>query len=342
MLEFREGRMYIDKPKRPKKLTGTRLAGVLGVDRWNTPFKVWCDVTRTYKEPFEGNKYTKAGETIEPKTIDYLKNIYLLNVLTPEDKYGKNFFKKTWGDFFPHEEIFGGMWDSLVIDENGKVEKVIEIKTTERVEDWESDVPEHYALQASLYAYLLGVDDVIMVASFLEDKDYDDPSSFEPNAENTIVREFKVSERYPNFDKMIDQARAWYLGHVTLGVSPKYNEKDDKEILDILRCNVVETDDIGEIVKELEQLTDEVKEIEDQLKPKEDRIKLLKDHLKDYAKTQFRPYDTKVQLKGSKYNWNVSRSIRTKVNKKAMKKDGILSKYEITQETYRLTNSTLD
>ena len=37
-----------------------------------------------------------------------------------------------------------------------------------RDRDWAEDIPEYYALQAALYAHLLGVDSVIMVASFLD------------------------------------------------------------------------------------------------------------------------------------------------------------------------------
>ena len=47
----------------------------------------------------------------------------------------------------------GGMWDYLGVDENGVVDTVLEMKTTQRIEDWQNDAPEYYALQAALYAY---------------------------------------------------------------------------------------------------------------------------------------------------------------------------------------------
>ena len=28
-------------PKKPKKITGTRLAAIFGLNKWNTPFKTW-------------------------------------------------------------------------------------------------------------------------------------------------------------------------------------------------------------------------------------------------------------------------------------------------------------
>ena len=148
---------------------------------------------------------------------------------SPTDIYGKDYFKKTWGDFFPNEPIFGGMWDALYY-EKGKVAAVIEIKTTKRAEDWSNGAPGYYALQAALYAYLLGIDDVVMVASFLEEKDYEHPEKFVPSSDNTIIDEFRVSERFPQFQAHIDRVVDWWNAHVVTGISPAFDEKKDEEI----------------------------------------------------------------------------------------------------------------
>ena len=178
-MEWIDNRIQIVPPKKPKKLTATRFATILGLNPWSTPFEVWCEVTRTYQKPFEDTIYTVAGKTIEPKQAEYMKKSYFMtNIVTPTDIWGKDYFKRTWGDFFPEWEVLGGMWDYLLYDKNGKPTTVLEMKTSKRVEDWADDIPEYYALQAALYAYLLGVNDVIMVASFLDDKDYDDPSVY--------------------------------------------------------------------------------------------------------------------------------------------------------------------
>ena len=96
MHKFEKNTVIIDPPKRPKKVTGTRFASILDLDRWNTPFKTWCAITRTYEEPFVENKYTIAGKTIEPKIIDYLNKVYFFGDLkSPTDIYGKDYFKKT-------------------------------------------------------------------------------------------------------------------------------------------------------------------------------------------------------------------------------------------------------
>lgn len=153
-------------PKKFKKLTATRFATVLGLNTWNTPFSAWAEITKVYEKPFEESIYTNAGKVIEPKVIEYLQNVYFMDIKDPTDVYGPDYFKKTWGDFFPDQEVLGGMWDSL-----GDT-YVVEIKTTKRAEDWINGVPIYYKLQACLYAYLLGFDDVIVTVSFLKDEDY--------------------------------------------------------------------------------------------------------------------------------------------------------------------------
>ena len=64
MYEFINNTLKIEPPKKPKKITGTRFASILGLDRWNSPFKTWCAITRTYEEPFEDTIYTIAGKII--------------------------------------------------------------------------------------------------------------------------------------------------------------------------------------------------------------------------------------------------------------------------------------
>lgn len=341
---FKDGTLHVEVPKKPKKMTGTRLASVLNLDKWNTPFKTWCAITKTYEDPFTENQYTLAGKTIEPKIINYLNKFYFLNcVKSPTDIYGEDYFNKTFGDFFPKEAIFGGMWDALVY-EDGKPVAVIEIKTSKRVEDWEDGkAPIYYSLQAALYAKLLGLDQVYMVAAFLEDKDYKHPENFVPNASNTIVDEFLVSERFPDFDDKLAVATKWWNDHVLTGISPEFDEKVDAEILKILRTNTVSADsDIQSLLAEAETLTAEIEDLkETYISEKEARLAEVKDMIKQYAIQQFRPDDKKVEFRTQKYIWSVGRSITQTVDKTALKKDGLLDKYTKATESYKLNPPTL-
>lgn len=330
--------IQITPPKRTKKVTGTRFATILGLNPWSTPFEMWCAITKTYEKPFEDTIYTIAGKTIEPKQAEYMKKSYGMDLITPTDRYGQDYFNKTWGDFFPENPYFGGMWDYLGVDENGTMDTVLEMKTTKRIEDWQNDAPEYYALQAALYAYLLGVDNVIMVASFLEEKDYEDPSKFVPNIKNTITVEFKVSERYPDFERMVAEVKSWWGEYVTGGISPVYDEKKDAEILAALRThNLTPDTDIDALIKEAEGLKKEVDTIAAAIADKEKRLKEISDIIKEHAMTQFRDGDKKVEIKGSTYTWTVSRSETTTIDKKALEADGLLEKYQKKSEQYRMT-----
>lgn len=330
--------IQITPPKRTKKVTGTRFATILGLNPWSTPFEMWCAITKTYEKPFEDTIYTIAGKTIEPKQAEYMKKSYGMDLITPTDRYGEDYFNKTWGDFFPENPHFGGMWDYLGVNENGEVDTVLEMKTTKRIEDWQNDAPEYYALQAALYAYLLGVDNVIMVASFLDEKDYADPSKYVPNIKNTITVEFKVSERYPDFERMVSEVKSWWGEYVAGGISPVYDEKKDAEILAALRThNLTPDTDIDALIKEAESLKTEVDKAATAIADKEKRLKEINDIIKEHAMKQFRDGDKKVEIKGSTYTWTVSRSETSTIDKKALEADGLLEKYQKKSEQYRMT-----
>lgn len=340
-MKWLKNQIEIDKPKKPKRITGTRFASILGLDRWNSEFKTWCAITKTYEEPFVDNKYTIAGKAIEPKIIEYLRKSYFMELKTPTDVYGKDYFKKTWGNFFPDEKIFGGMWDALLYEDD-ELSAVIEIKTTKRAEDWLNGAPEYYALQAALYAYLLEIDNVIMVVGFLEEKDYEDPESFIPSTENIFIDEFAITERFPQFQAHIERATEWWETYVEGGISPPFDETRDKDILADLRKNVVQADnDVGVLIKKGEKLKQKIEKVKDKIKDDEKELKEIQESLKDHFMTLFREGDTKVQMTGKTYNWILSKSTKDDIDKKALKKDGLLEKYTVTKESYRFTQNLI-
>lgn len=345
-MEWLDGnKIQIIPPKRPKKLTGTRFATILGLNPWSTPFEIWCEVTRTYQKPFEDTIYTIAGKTIEPKQAEYMKQTYFMsNLVTPTDIWGKDYFRQTYGDFFKESPVLGGMWDYLLYGKDGKPTTVLEMKTSKRVEDWKDDIPEYYALQAALYAYLLGVDEVIMVASFLEPKDYDSPEKFVCSGENTITRPFKVSERYPDFEKKyVKPALKWWKDFVESGISPAFDERKDAEILKALRTNNLSPEtDMAALVKEAEDLKAKLDAHAAEVAEDEKRYKVLTDMIKAKAVEQFRDGDTKSVITGNRYMWEVRKSERSSIDKKLMEKDGILEKYTVTTPTYVIYSGKIE
>ena len=339
-MEFIDGnRIKVDPPKKPKKLTATRFATILGLNAWQTPFEAWCAVTRTYEPPFEDTIYTKAGKVIEPKVIEYLDKVMFMDLKSPTDVYGPNYFKLTWGDFFPKDKVLGGMWDALGDD------FVVEIKTTKRAEDWAVDVPIYYKLQAALYAYLLGFEKIVMTASFLDDMDYNAPEKFVPSYKNTKVYEFELHEAFPNFElDYVKPALDWWRDHVETGISPEFDEKRDAEILKVLRKNTIEPEDkdITKMIAEADRLQVSIDKAEAKLKEKKDRLKEIDTIVKKYMTGQFRDGDIKVELTGKKFTWTLSRTTKTIVDSAKLKKDGLFEQYSKTSEAMTLKKSLIE
>ena len=339
-MEFtKDNRIQVDPPKKPKKLTATRFATILGLNAWATPFNAWCAITRTYEEPFEDTIYTIAGKTIEPKVIEYLRDVMFMDIKSPTDVYGEDYFRKTWGDFFPEYKQLGGMWDAVGDD------FVVEIKTTKRAEDWKDDVPIYYKLQAALYAYLLEIEDVVVTVSFLEDKDYINPELFEPSYKNTKIYEFKLSEAFPDFeDAYVNPALLWWRDHVETGLSPKFDEKRDADILKALRKNTVEPDDkgIAKLIAEADRIQASIDKAEAKLADKKSRLKEIDKIVKNYMSGQFRDGDKKVEIAGKKYTWTLTRTVRKSVDNAALKADGVYEKYLKESETLTLKKSVIE
>lgn len=357
-MEFIQGnKIKVDPPKKPKKLTATRFATIMNLNAWSTPFSAWCEMTRTYEEPFEDSIYTVAGKIIEPKISEYLKTRYFMDIKSPTDVYGEDYFKKTWGDFFGSVEALGGMWDFLGDD------FVVEVKTTKRVEDWKGvdgkvEPPIYYKLQACLYAYLLGFDDVVMTCSFLEDKDYPidlgkgefdttPTEAFTPTVDNTVVIEFKLSEEYPTFEEdYIEPALAFWKNHVLTGISPEFDEKKDAEILKVLRKNVTEAsdEDIAKLMAEGDKLRASIDKAESKIADKKKRLKEIEDTVKKSMISQFREGDKKVEIATNKYAWTLTKSERSTIDTTTLKKElpDVAKKYTKVSEVYSLKTAEVE
>lgn len=340
VINFVDNHIQLEKaPGRPRKLTGTRFATILGLNAWETPFKCWCDITGAFRVPFEENQYTNAGKVIEPKVIAYLNKTYFLDLRTPTDVYGADYFNKTRGDFFPNDDIFGGMWDALGDD------FPVEIKTTKRAEDWTEDIPIYYKLQAALYAWLLGFDRVILTVSFLSEKDYTAPEKYKPSYKNTKTYDFYLSEDFPHFEHdYILPARRFWTEFVLTGISPAFDEKKDSDILKELRKNTVEPDDeeIKSLLDEADALTVSIENHNAQIQSKVDRLDEIKGQLKPFMQKQFRTGDKKVEIKSDRFVWTLTKTNRADVDRDAMRAAGIYDNYLKSSVSYALKSTYIN
>lgn len=329
-------------PKRVKKITGTRFAAILGLNPWASPFEAWCDMTGTYKKPFEDTQYTLAGKTIEPKVIAYLDETYHFGkgvCKGPDEWFGKTKEQLRY-DHFPENEVFGGMWDARTKD------CVYELKTTKRVEDWykggKLDAPVYYKLQGALYAWLLGLDKFRMVVTALSDPDYECPEAFTPTPENTHVIQYSLSRDLPQFGAYITRCEEWLEDHISTPVSPRWDEfgtSNDKEIMKalttahaVVQDTTEEADPIAVLMKQIEPLQAELEAVSE----KEKRLKNLKDQLKPLLAGQMKDTDQKIVLPGGVYDFTVSKSSSTRIDSAALKKDGLYDQYATTTPTLKL------
>ena len=343
------------EPIRKLKMTGTRLAGVLGLNPWSTPFQMWCEITKSAKPPFEDTKYTLAGKAIEPKQIQWTKKQIDNMVLSPEEFFG-NRYKEVRYDFYPDSRIFGGMWDAKRINSLGKTTDIFEYKTTKRAEDWVKHPPVYYLVQVLEYAYLEGCNRVHLVVSFLEDDDYNHPENYAVSDDNTQIFTYKVDSTYINLDdgnittyrdgvnsftifELIDIAHGWYNNHIKTGISPEFDEKKDKEYLDILRTATPQNDMGGsDLVARANHLIREIESIKERtsLNLLEKELKACEKGIKDDLSQMMGLNDTKAVLG----NYTLSKTTKESItlDEDRMKADGIYEKYAIyeTKETLTL------
>lgn len=335
-------------PSRLKKITATRFSKVIGCNHWSNDFQAWCEIMKVAEPPFEDNKYTIAGKAIEPKLVDYCRNVVSPYIQMPDDYFGKA--KGLRWDFFPENKIFGGMWDALAFarpdvtsSDSDKPIAIIEAKTSSRPQDWENGVPENYKAQGLLYAYLLGVDDIYFPVAFLKPEDYDNPESFECTDENTRVFHIKADSPVGDFYRIEDAiayALDWHEKHIDKNLSPCYNDKADAEYLAILRsCGLadlkIDTNDLEALCQSLLELDNmiEAKRVECGLKELEEQRKTVNKAIQSIVKPILMETDGKDSLDTQYYTFKVSTT--RKVDCNALEEDGLLDKYVTNTSTIR-------
>ena len=333
------------EPRSKLKVTGTRLAGILGLNKWNTPFQMWCEITKAARVPFEDTIYTLAGKAIEPKQIEWTKQVISDRVLSPQEFFG-NRYEQMRFDFYPEEKIFGGMWDAKLVRASGKVSDIFEYKTTKRAEDWVDGTPVYYLVQALEYAYLEGAKRVHLVVSFLEDDDYNHPEDYVVTNENTQIFTYSLDDTYipiegkgeTDINGLMQLANMWYKNHIKTGISPAFDEVKDKEYLDILRTSKPQNEmDSSNLVAKANELIAKIEAIkaETGIDKLEKELKNVEAGIKEELTSAMGENDTKVTLG----NYTLSRTTKTVVSydDAAMKEDGVFEKYAKQEEKETLT-----
>lgn len=335
-------RIIIEPPKRTKKITGHRFPSVLGLNKYQTPFGAWCEITGLVTLPFEDNKYTIAGKTIEPKQIEYAKQKFP-NIMNMEEYYGNSIDEYRYSNFKDLGRIFDGVRDFVSVKNDGKtIAMVGECKTSSKPQDWaNNNVPVDYLCQGMLYSYLDKLDKTLYVASFLQPMDYNNPENYVVNDVNTKFTVKKLNECYlplptgenGTIELAVEYCEEWWDKYITKGISPPYDEVKDKAYLDIIRAsqpsNDNELEDVCEsaisLVKEIELL-----KISSGLKAKEDELKVLEKDIKD------RMIEKELSVCG-KYKLTAKNSKKFNEEKFAKEQEVLYNKY--TEDIVKYTLS---
>ena len=318
-----------EPPKQKLRITGHRFASVLGLNQYQSPFGSWCEITKLVKLPFEDNKYTIAGKTIEPKLINVVREKFP-NCMSIEEYYGNSIEKYRWNNFVDDSNIFGGVMDAVATKNDLKtILAVVECKTSSKPYLWENNqVPIEYLLQGCEYSYLKKLDRVIFICAFLQEADYNHPEKFVPTEENTILVVKKIKDvriEMPNgdlisFEEAIAYCEDWWHKYIETGISPEFDEELDKEYLDIIRTSKPQNDnDLDNLCISAKLLEDEINDIinKNELDKKQKELKTLKDGIKEKMMDMLSNGETNVSYR----QYKITGSISNKFDDKKFKKE---------------------
>lgn len=240
-----------------KKITGSRFASILGLNKYTSPFKTWLMMVGLYEEKMD-DTLANAGNVIEPLLRDYVSEV--LNI-----EY-KSYVPNDVGyDIFKNDKIFGGIPDGEPLVA-GAVDyslhyPMLEIKTTskdkikysfdsgsmkmvmdeetglpivsiknDKYNTWHPEgnltIPKEYVYQLALYLYLRNISKGVFCVGFLEPDDYIYPQKFNIKKRHIELKTMEVD--LDNFILVINKARKWYQDYIEGGVSPYMSDDDLK------------------------------------------------------------------------------------------------------------------
>lgn len=209
-----------------KKIGGSSVGDVLETDGFKSQFVAFANMS-WLGVPILDRKYVDAGIAIEPLVIDALNQVLKTKIETYDPyQYEFDFFKDK-------DDVIGGIPDGYYKEKN----IIIEIKTTgkKNYESWNTfGIPLSYLKQAQLYCYLMGSKTYWIVATFLEEEDYLDPKNYPIKKRKIKNYKFDVDQHQAQDD--VNKIKEWYSFYTRDGVSPQFDEKKDKDLIDYLLC----------------------------------------------------------------------------------------------------------
>lgn len=338
-----------EPPKQRLRITGHRIASVLGLNQYQSEFGAWVEITKLAKKPFEESKYTLFGKAVEPKLINMVRKKFP-NVMSIEEYYGNNIDRYKWNNFIEDSNVFGGIIDAVATKDDMKtLTMIVECKSSSKPQEWgNNNVPIEYLLQGCLYSYLKGLDRVLFICCFPQDLDYNHPELFEPNETNTIMVVKKIKDvlipmpsgEYITFEEAIEYCEKWWNKYIETGISPEFDETKDKEYLDIIRTSKpINDNSLEDLCDRARELTDEINLLKENLgiNSKEKELKIIEASIKEGLMNSLSDGETKISCK----QYSLNGTIKEKFNEKQFAKENpkTYEKYIEKELTYRLSKS---
>lgn len=217
-----------------KKVGGSSLGNLLGTNTWGSKFSESIRIM-WLQPPMFDEKYVVAGQAIEPKVVDVIKQAKRGSVIDVFDPVQYNY------DYFKTHPYIGGLPDAA--DMAGG--RVYEIKTTgkKNLEKWDQyGVPEYYRQQVALYDLLMFKKDRSIdktncpkiVACFLEPQDYVNPDGL--NIKERKIKTWDVVYPKSEIQKWMQTSKTFRDAIVHSGMSYHWDESKDKDLISFLEC----------------------------------------------------------------------------------------------------------
>lgn len=298
------------------KITGTTLSAVLGNNPWQTPFSVACRLLGIYEDDISDNPHIKAGVVLEPIIMGYLNNSGRLPNRQAEEIFGaREGNHEEWTQDFDHE-VYGGHIDGMTPDG-----AIVECKTTTNPSAWlKGEIPEHYWIQASLYAKFLNTDTIHFTVGILTQENLNNPYTFTPDEDNVKVYTVGL---HPDIDDIMQRGIEWYNDYLKDHRTPipDLNNDTDSRILNQLFAQTCSEEEITSILESYESIIAKVDALTKEIKELESSAEGYKSQLVTYMEA----HGTKIKSK--KYRYQVTLSSRKTADADALKRDGLFDSY---------------
>ena len=303
------------------KITGTSLGAILGLSPFSTPFQAACALLGVGREILDGKQSVELGKYLEEKLIDYCADVHqdIGTFAKAEDVFEKregehDEWASDWQD-----DLFAGHLDGVVVSEDGNF--VLEVKTTGNIGAWEDGVPQHYLLQVALYNHFMyHQSKAYVILGLVDDETRKDVSKWVPSEDNVML--FSPDMTAVDIDSVLKAAREWYSAYIAEGKTPEYDPANprDVELWEHLTAISATSDDIQTDLDRLEAIRAELEDLSKRTGPLEEEEEALEKKIKDYM---IGSHKLELISSSKKMRGCITRSERTKIDKKLMLKAGI-------------------